>query len=235
MSSEQLKQKIFENMIEVAVQEHCDELADMLLPENRMASPHQFSAEFNKRTKKLVLAEKRQQNKKHNRKAAKKAAAIVLVAFIGLSVAAMSVEAVRTTVINFFVSVQDEYTSVKADSTDSEPIQQISERFAGKLPTYIPDGFIIKQVNEYEKSLGLTYEKNNGDKILFSIHMGANDVSFDTEDAQMNEIKINGKKAFISEKATGMVLLMFHNENAYQLSGNIDQKTAVKIMQSIES
>lgn len=161
------------------------------------------------------------------------AAAILLVIFIGTTVAIASVREVRVHVLKFLIQMDEEYTELSLVESPDEAFP-VPEDWRGKYyPSYIPEGFVVQSVDQYINDVYYLDASNN----LLYFMENAEDAStnIDTEGAKLNPVTINGAPAIVSEKE-GRVTVAWSNGDRYfvlTLDGSVD--IAMRIVNSLKN
>ena len=103
---------------------------------------------------------------------------------------------------------------------------------------WLPEGMTQTDRTELTNSTLLTFENADGDRLSIYIKRitegSANTSSFDTEDAAVTEIEINGITATISVKKETAVLIYFIDNYRCSISGSISADNLIKIAENIE-
>ena len=99
---------------------------------------------------------------------------------------------------------------------------------------YIPQGFILTEHFSVKKQVNLIFTKQDKN---FGFGMGAMDgnPTYDTENATITEMTINGNPAVYSTKPNVNILVWTDGENRFKISGNISQKEMIKIAENAQS
>lgn len=160
---------------------------------------------------------------------------------MGLFTLTMSVEAVRSKVINVITEIYEEFTSIMFSKEDEDI--HINSEFKPISPNYIPKGF--KEIDKVESSIGLfiVYENDEYLQIRYSCdEISNNSIILDTEDAQVEDININGFDAKYIVKDNIQQLLWNDNTSSYLIDMeskssdmiNNDKEELIKIAESIK-
>lgn len=199
-------------------------------PDDEYLSTHcSFSANFENKMNRLIKQQKKPYYVLFNT-VAKRAAAIILVIVISLS-AALSVEAIRTPIINFFSEVYEKFTNIWFDDTASGAPEIIEEIY---LPDYIPEGFELVNKEVYEQDLYYTY--SNGDKqlkIWQTVVYGSN-ITLDTENTEVEKLTISGFEGIYYENK-GLGQIFWSDEKyAFHIVGNLEKHELIMIAESLK-
>lgn len=163
------------------------------------------------------------------------AAVAALLAALTLTIGAEllpPVEFFRNGVVNIL-------SQVLPKSTDQTYTSNYDHEGETKRPVlgWLPEGMVETECNENPISSLLNYKDNNNRELTIYIKRvtktSANTSSFDTENAQVQEIPLHSSMATLSVK-NGMVLIVFFIDNyRCSLSGTFTVDEAVKIAENI--
>ena len=151
-------------------------------------------------------------------KASKRVAAITL-AVLGLcSVLVVSVEAIRTPIINFFIEQHEKYSTIDfgkdsnvATSEATEPTaeSQPVDRSEDPLVGMVPDGYNLVQFsNKGKRGFTCLYKDDTGNTIAFSAIPTEGMLNVDTEDAVVKNVELLGHRGILVEK-DGYTIMWF--------------------------
>lgn len=221
----------------------CNKLEKNLLDNlpNESDIEYEFSNKFERKMKKLIKYEKRHPIINSIYTYSKKIAIVFLIVTMGLFTLTISVEAVRSKVINVIIEIYEEFTSIMFSKEDEDI--SINREFKLISPNYIPKGF--KEIDKVESSIGLfiVYEDDEYLQIRYSCdEISNNSIILDTEDAQVEDININGYKAKYIVKNNIQQLVWNDSISTYLIdmeSKNIkminnDKKELIKMAESIK-
>lgn len=164
--------------------------------------------------------------------------AIILIVFIAVCLTSMvTVEAIRTRVLNFLIDVEKQYTSIhlgqKPKPTGGIPLD---ESWSGcYIPTYIPDGYLLTQETNSPTMKQLRFENNDGDSINYSQFDSSVDVNLDTENATLVEdIKVNDQEGFLVIKGNRTSIAWADKERLFTITTSLDRAEALLIAESVK-
>ena len=160
------------------------------------------------------------------------AAAVLLVFFIGATVAIASVREVRVRVLQFLIQSEEEYTELSLVDSPEEAFS-VPKGWRGKyFPSFIPEGFVMQSMDPYVNDV---YYQNASDDLLYFLE-NTEDAStnIDTEDAQISHITLNGSPAIISEKEGRVTMAWSDTDRFFVLTLDGDVDTAVRIVNSLK-
>lgn len=142
-----------------------------------------------------------------------KRVALITLAALGLcSVLIVSVEAIRTPVIRFFIEQNEEFSSIDFDTVgsnteSSDPIEAADEsqpvdRSISPLVGMVPDGYELVHFSDKGKRGFTCLYKDDADNIIsFSATPAKGRLNVDTEDAIVEDIELLGHDGMLILKA----------------------------------
>ncbi len=193
---------------------------------------HIFSEKHKNDMKLLFEREKKLQSSKNTKMYLRRAAAI-FIAVIGISIATISsVSALKIRFLNFISEITKQDTTIRFTDEDEKSSSYNSYKFENVTFAYMPEGFKLEDSTKAGKSLSLGFKGNDE---YFDLHVQSLEasLSIDTENSLVRELRINGKKALYSEKDNSRILVWYDDDNAYILTGNIEENQLIKIAENI--
>lgn len=228
-----------ERLIALALDASVESSADALQTEAALRAdgiePHVFSPSFERRMEKLLRRQRRAAwREKHQKMVGRMAASAALV--IGVAgVTVCSVDAFRVPVMRFVLDLTGLHSNVVIDEVGQTEQPPVSKEIKARLPRYVPAGFALEAVQEYTGE-GFSAQYSNGDGSFYGVRF--NDVlsnaAIDTENAEVEEICIQGFPALIAEKDGRTMISCGINGHAYYLTGYLSREDAIKILESVE-
>ncbi|MGL5347725.1 MAG: DUF4367 domain-containing protein [Peptostreptococcaceae bacterium] len=225
--------------IDKLLYEYCPRVEEMLLSTIPYEDDieYEFSSKFERKMKKMIKEQKRGPFVSNLYKGLKIASVFIVVGITVFSLS-MSVEAVRTKLLEVIKEVYEEFSVYEYKGT----IENISGNISDNIPKHIPNGYeVIEQIEEDEYLL-ISY-KNNMDYLTYNCFKINNDrVYVDTEDADITKVYINGMKADHIEKGNSQMLIWQNNGYGYYLNVDsidenykrFDTDELIKIAESIK-
>lgn len=192
-----------------------------------------FSSGFEKKMEKLLRLQKKPYYVLFNT-ALKRAVAIFFVVVVSLSTM-MSVEAIRTPVIEFFIEAYERFsTLVFQANAESVKIPSYIEK--GYYPAYMLEGFSL---HTEEKSLDqVIYEYTDAEekKVIVFAQYVINDVnlSINTEGTEAEEVTIQGHNGIYYENLGMQDLWWSNGEYIFSITTNInDYQKLILVAESV--
>ena len=143
-------------------------------------------------------------------KTSKRVASITL-AVLGLcSILIVSVEAIRTPVVNYFIDQYEKFSTIDFDKDNntgtSDPIETTIEsrpvdRSESPLVGMIPDGYhLVQFLDKGKRGFTCYYEDDTGNVISFMATPAEGILNVDTEDAEVKDIELLGHSGVLIKK-----------------------------------
>lgn len=188
---------------------------------------HIFSKTFEEKMKKFL----KKNSDKYFIKSFKKIAVTFLIISSIILTTVMSVEALRVKMFKVIKEIYKELTSISfiVDNDDS------NIDFIVMKPEYIPKGFDKIDTEKLYTMIFITYKNEGGEEIIYKQNKITNGTSIiDTENAEIENIVINGYKGQIVYKNETNHLIWLDNEYLYSIRSTIEKEELIKIAESIK-
>jgi hypothetical protein len=226
-------------MLRIAFCELQDEEMDQLASSDTddIQKEEAFWKQSEGRTKKRMVGWIRKQHMIHTAKVAlpkalQAAACILIIFFVGLSVAIATVHDVRVRVLDLILNVEKQYTEISLQENNEKSFTVPSDWKGTYYPAYIPEGFEIDKISSLYGISSL--DCINGDRYLFFSECGEDaSTNIDTEGALVDAVMINGSPAILAEKNGLVTIAWAYSKNYFVLQAQVDRDTAMKIAESI--
>lgn len=194
-----------------------------------------------KNFKKMLGAAFRKKNNqlinKRTYKALNKVAVIAFICTVLFSVTVVSVEAFRLQVLNFLISFEKEYTSIRLDSENSNNIIGDNLYMTWKnsyVPTYIPEGYKIAGLNYTSDYKTINYINNENKRLVFAELDASMESNVDTENAsEIRNITINDNEGLLVVKDNQITIAWSTSTRVLVLSTQLDIENSIQIAESI--
>lgn len=147
--------------------------------------------------------------RKRHRKVLIRVASVILVLLACVSVATLSVKGFREKIWEFLTNIGNPSYSLFVSSGDDDA-NKLSAYEGQYIPTWIPDGYEISQVNNSSYAKAITFKNSDGKTISYSEHTKNNDAQFyiDKESSDSYEVStVNGREIIVASK-DGVVTLV---------------------------
>lgn len=228
MTENEKNQKRLEYLIDEAFD-------DIDIEEKTEEQKIEFSADHNKKIKKILHKEQKRRILKKYNNYFKKGVAILLIAFIGVGVLTFSVEAYRIKFLNFILEYTDKYTEIRYNENINkvkEDKENSTEEPGIKL-YYIPQNFVLKRKVINGTSIYIEFE-NNKENFVISARGQEGIAHIDTENAEVENLNINNNHYMIVEKNGRISVHWTMNNMMYMLSGNIEKEEIINIIKNLK-
>ena len=242
---EEILEQYEELKLKLAVIEYAEHLGKQIMEESEKIQDDPFyqptPEEKNKFMAEMDKHYKAMQRQQYLRNIWRKTHKVALASSIVLLIFAttfFTVEAVRINVRNLFISAQKEYTEIRLrdqEPQDSEEKPQITWEGA-YAPTTVPAGFEIAKVTDGTNTKTIEYKNATGGHIIFQQLGEDGGMNIDTEDAEVENIIIQGSEGLLVNK-NELITLVWHNEDYLFLlmiyAAEIDNDAALAIADSV--
>ena len=101
------------------------------------------------------------------------------------------------------------------------------------MPQFIPDRFVITDVNEQKDEVCVTYENDEGKAYIVDFWMNVQSTAVDTEDAAPEEVIIQNIPATIVEKQDRTYIIWIVHGHQYFVEGYITREEGIRILESV--
>lgn len=222
---DELNEQKFDAMLKPALYEYM--LKELEKQEKEIPdTKHEFSKSFERKMNRLMRKIDAEEN--HHKKA-KVIAAAVLVTVTALGMLTMNVEAIRVPIQNFFMG--DEYSVI--DFGRKKDVIEVPVEYEEYVPEYVVDGYELVYAREIDRVCYLQYRNIDGKEYDISICIKDIRTAFDTEDAEVSEIKIGSHDAVTMEK-DGKTWISFLSKGIrYTIESYLELSEIEKILDSV--
>ena len=149
---------------------------------------------------------------------------------IALAILPATSEAVRERITKLIERVTSQHTEFQLVSDEDFTVAK--KRFA---PTYIPDGFALKQDFHGGGLADLYYENDLGQYFGIGISSTGAVLQVDTENANVEPITVWGREGRIITKEDYTIIIWSTEERIFDVYGTIDREELIKIAESIKT
>ena len=143
-----------------------------------------------------------------------------------------NVEAIRVKVMELLIDIQEDHTELSFVENENEEFYVPVEWQGNYYPSYIPDGFYLKEqgkLNCYVK-----YENEQGARINFSEYSADDSVSINSENAELSYTTINGVDAFVIERESSVIITWNSDDKFFVLTANTPKEEALEIANGVK-
>lgn len=190
---------------------------------------HSFSQNFERQMINLIKSEKTIYW--HWVNTAGKRVAIIFIALLCVFSAALSVEAVRKPVVEFFVEVFDEYWHIR---TEGDTTKEITYEC---IPNYIPEGYILQEEQKAFYCVSRTYANEKGDQLILEQNISVVNGSYlDSEQGEIIQYTVDGKSVVLYKGENHNGIYASWISNGYNLTvmsyGDLSEETILEIIRN---
>jgi len=232
----QTVREINDVLISKAAEKSLDELLTSLPEISELEDKYEFSIGHQRKMNRLFSKAKRRSGTegdswKKFRRFSYNAAAVICMFFTVFALAAFTIPPVRTALANYVLEYSEKYVKIGISSEENEA--SFTE-YEGE-PGYIPEGYVVKDVKDFDSVFMIEYINEGEQFIKFSRYIGDVKIALDNEDSDFKEIYINGLKGYSTEKK-GLVNIVFHDGTyTYTLFSEASYEETFKIAESIKT
>ncbi len=202
------------------------------LPRKEKCEDITFSPRFEKRMERMIRDHEKFYYFWFNT-IAKRVAMVALLVVLGLAVTTFSVKAWRESLIDFVVEFFETFAIVRVEHEEV----QVPATIPPVEPTYIPEGFIGKEISKDELVFSKTYYDYSGkQRGEFSYRQSViidGGIHIDMEDVDYRTITINGYEGVVRFKLGSTAILFATEKCVFSVSGTIDETELIRIAESI--
>lgn len=186
------------------------ETAEAAYYEARSESDYEFSPRFERNMERLIRAERRPLYPLVKTPARK--VAVVLAALLLVFTLSMSISAVRTSVIDFFINVYETFSEFRfSEKTGTSSIQTVYE------PAYLPENYTLCKRAHLPSTYQMAWKSKN-DTITLRQYIANTSLVINTEEADYIETELFGQTVYTAKAADTGLLLWETDDYAFLLS-----------------
>ena len=156
------------------------------------------------------------------------AASILLLCYLGLTVAIAADSTVRIKVMEFIMNIEQEYTEFGFEET-GEYVDVPAEWDGFYYPAYIPQGMVLTEV----LSDTVLYTHSDGTHLWFCDMSDGTKGTLDTENAAVEAVLLNGHAAMISVKEPWVSILWNIDNRVLMVDYTGTREEALQIAESV--
>lgn len=239
MSKSEMKEQIFETVLQEAVKEHFQRELQELPTVQELTEEYELSSAAEKKIEKMMRDANRRLFREKMRKAAKRAAVIAVIVIPVSIITLLSAEASRNAIFNAVLEWKSDHVNIKYQDETELSAATSSSGYSDLTPQYLPEGFIQAETFQTSSSHVTKYQNGKGDTIYLEVALlsksGVN--ALDTEHTTKEEMKVNGENAilFVANLPEEDSYLTWKNSTySFWLHSKISSKELVKIAESIK-
>ena len=193
-------------------------------------------AQFLDKLQKIEKEEKRRNNFTRMKKTATRvlqAACILLIVALAAPIAIAKVEPLRSMVLRFLISRDEEQGAANFDMVIEEELAfNVPEGWSGEYyMTYIPEGFEIYDLVEFAAII--EYRNEEGRMLIFSDYTSGTSASTDIENADTWYTTVQGKKAYVISKNGRCTIVWAIDDRFFRVNFDGSYEETLKIAESV--
>ncbi|MGS0763627.1 DUF4367 domain-containing protein [Syntrophomonas curvata] len=247
-SSERLRQKLYEeyedSLFKLVMHDVAEKEGQLFLEEKEklkndpeflpsQEATQKFSQQLDAQLKKSQVYGKR----RRIRQTLNRVAVAMLIMLVILGTTVMTVEAVRVRVLNFLMDIQQEYTSfqLKDSSSDSEGGSATLDWRQAYVPTYIPEGFEVRDISDGKLIKTIEFQNPQGSIITYTELSEGTKPTVDTENASAFEaVSINGHEGALVVKNSLVTIIWAMEDRMFMIRGEIEKDMVIKMAEGVK-
>ncbi len=205
-------------------------LTDLYIDSIPELDKHIFSNAFNKKMNKLLKLRKKPYYHWVNT-VSKRIAVVIISVFIAGTTTILSVEAIREKVFGFFIEIFEKYSIIQHDGEEDAPesIENIYEITDGM------DGYTLHYEESTDFFISKIYVKEDIVIDYSQWTKGEYKQNWNTEDAQIEHIEINGYKAIIFTDNHNYNHIIWEDQDyVFTLSTNLGENALIEMAKSVQ-
>jgi hypothetical protein len=164
-----------------------------------------------------------------------RAAVFLLLFFTAGTILFVSVEGFQHRVLNIILETKKQFTSIEIrESTNKIEIPSSIQLKGYYYPTYLPSGYNIEHIDSINEKRIITISNTKNQSIVFSQGPIGTNFQFDTENAKVQDITINGAKGILIQRQDKNTLFWHDNDFNYYILSELPYEEIIKIAESLE-
>ena len=210
-------------MEEVLAEEFAEYINDLPL-----YTDHQFSERHNRKMNKLIRIQRKPYFKLIS--TAGRRAACIIVAFIVMSVSALSVKAIREAFFDFITRIFSDHNVVTVESgTDSEYPGTIEEEY---YISALPEEFVVTDTIDTENIKYHSYFRNSDYVIFTQFTKSEYEQNYDNEYTEYKELIDDDEKYLVIENEYDTTYIWDNGKYIFTIQSNLDKKDIIDLCKS---
>ena len=238
MDKKEMKDQIFEVMLQTAVKENFEKELHELPTAKELTDDYELSESTRKEIEKWIKTANHKSTRLRMQKAAKRAAVIAAIIIPVSMVSLLSVEASRNLIFNAVMNWASDHVAIQYQDGQASSSETSSPDDSEIRPRYLPEGFTETEKSQTSSSFTIQYRNDQGKLILFRRSPLSKERTFavDTERTTRTEIEIHGEEAILlvaKFPEEPSYLAWKDHSYSFLLSSEISPEELVKMAESI--
>lgn len=228
-------EELFELRIKYASKEILDEMVKEYPTPEELHGKYRYSSAHINWAQDIIKKEKRKEQLAKDKKKLKthrkvvKVAAVFCIVMATVTCVAFTVPPIRIALSNFLLEEKENHYDLE--------LQEKKENGQFDIPVYIeeymPEGFIVTDVDESQSMLIVTFENDAKDMIHFERFVGSAGITLDSEDSSYENIMIGENEGHSISKNEETVFVFNDDEYGYIISSTLTRSELLQIAQKI--
>lgn len=180
--------------------------------------------------------------KKRTVKTRYRVAVVVAVALFAFNISVVSVPAMRQFITNFLIEITDTHSKIKISDSEAKEREKSLKNNKYRIKfdkeysvNYLPEGYYVSKEVKTPTSFTVNYEDEKGGKILFQQHLDYMVTNADSENANIENVDINGNRGILYSEKEYKIIIWKSKECFLQLtSENVSENELIKIAKNVK-
>lgn len=180
--------------------------------------------------------------KKRTVKTRYRVAVVVAVALFAFNISVVSVPAMRQFITNFLIEITDTHSKIKISDSEAKEREKSLKNNKYRIKfdkeysvNYLPEGYYVSKEVKTPTSFTVNYEDEKGGKILFQQHLDYMVTNADSENANIENVDINGNRGILYSEKEYKIIIWKSKEYFLQLtSENVSENELIKIAKNVK-
>lgn len=229
--------KIFEAYLEYAGACHIEKMLEEMDADqeeiDKISPSNQFSLSMKKFIRRKNFSTKINRGIKKAKTILPKIAVFFMIIILSFATLLTTVEAARVRFFNFMIAVNKKYTRIQVNTLPPKRENEELDIQVLVEVLYLPEGFQLKNIENLGLIKIIYFSDEKGQEIEFVQVPNGAGAQYDTEDADVKEIIINGYNGLLIQK-NGLVTIVWHDSlYTYDIVGRIDAAELLKMAESV--
>ncbi|HML37535.1 MAG TPA: DUF4367 domain-containing protein [Bacillota bacterium] len=194
----------------------------------------QKQSEFKSRLDQAMRKRKKSRGRLSRMKPCQKVAVAILIIGAAVSISLFTTDALRVRVLNLFMDVKPEYTEFRLEEDQGQEKARNVDWKDAYAPTYVPEGYYVDSAENHDSMKSIIYANKDGDFIDYGQYSENSSVNYDTEDASMEDIAVNGEAGTLIVKGDRYSIIWQHDRSIFVIMTHISEEETLKIAESIK-
>lgn len=167
-----------------------------------------------------------------------KIAILISVFLMLLLTSFLSVEAFRVKILNLFIQIEKEYTTIRLEEEMNQPPAHLQiEWDSAYVPTKVPEGYRITRVSNDQNVKLIEYENESQGFLLFQQNNRNSGINVDTEGAEeVSRLTLHGHEGLYVHKKDVMTVVWEDEAHLFLISGSsidLSKEEMIEMAQSV--